>query len=228
MINKIITLMRGTAAQASEDFGDRHALAILKQQINDCAAAVTASRRAVAIAIAQNEQEANQHHRLINQIGDLENRAMSAMEQGKNELAREAAQSIAFLEAERDASTAAQDQFLTEIYRLKGVVRSAEAKLKELQRGQRLAVATDQTQRLRNDHPSDGLATLKDAEETLLRLRARQQQIDTVNQVMADMEDTANPAAIIEKLAQNGCGDALNSSADDVLARLEQQSRQMS
>lgn len=189
---------------------------------------MSASRKAVATAIAQNEQEADQHHRLINQIGDLGNRVIIAMDQGKDALAREAAESIAFLEAERNASVSAQDQFLTEIYRLKGVVRSAEAKMKELQRGQRLAVAAGQTQRLRDDHPSDGLAALKDAEDTLLRLRTRQQQIDMVSHVIADMENAVDPAAIIEKLAANGCGHALKTSADDVLARLAERSTETS
>ncbi len=225
MFKQIVTLFRGVATQTSEEFTDRHALAILKQQINDCASTVSASRRAVAIAIAQNEQEIVQHKRLVGQISDLETRAIAAIEQGKKILAQEAAESIAVLEAERDVSARAQAQFSAEIKRLKSVVRTAEAKLKELRRGQRLATATDQTQRLRKSHTSNGLTALKDAEETLQRLQVRQQQIDTTADAIAEMEQCENPTQVIERLAEAGCGERLTSSADDVLARLQKLSK---
>lgn len=61
MFKQIITLMRGVANQAAEDLTDEHALEILKQQVNDCGKAVVSARKAVAIAIAQNEQEVIQH-----------------------------------------------------------------------------------------------------------------------------------------------------------------------
>ena len=57
-----------------------------------------------------------------------------------------------------------------------------------------------------------------DAEETLLRLRTRQKQIDAA--AMAEMEQSGDPAAVSEKLAAAGCGMPLRSSADAVLERL--------
>ena len=225
MFKQIITLFRGAAVDASEEFTDRHAITLLRQQIRDCANAVAASRKAVAVAIAQNEREAVQHKKLEDKIADLEVRTVKAMEQGEEKLALEAAETIALLEAERDVSAQAQAQFNAEITRLKKTVHNAELKLKELQRGQRLAVATDKTQKMRQVHPSSGLSDLKEAEETLLRLRVRQQQIDTTANAMAEMEETGNPASITEKLAEAGCGDPLKSSAQDVLDRLKKKSK---
>jgi len=221
MFKQIVTLFRGAAVDASEEFTDRHAITLLRQQIRDCANAVAASRKAVAIAIAQNEREAIQHKKLEEKIADLEARTVKAMEQGEEKLALEAAETIALLEAERDVSAQAQAQFNAEITRLKKTVRNAELKLKELQRGQRLAVATDKTQKMRQVHPSSGLSDLKEAEETLLRLRVRQQQMETTANAMAEMEETGDPASITEKLAEAGCGDPLKSSAQDVLDRLK-------
>ena len=220
MFKQILTLFRGAAVDAGEEFTDRHAITLLRQQIRDCANAVACSRKAVAVAIAQNEREACQHKQLEEKITDLEKRTVKAMEQGEDKLAMEAAETISLLEAERDISAEAQAKFNAEITRLKNTVRNAELKLKELQRGQRLAVATDKTQRMRAEHPSNGLSDLKEAEETLLRLRVRQQQIDTTADAMAEMEETGDPTSITEKLAAAGCGDPLKSSAQDVLARL--------
>ncbi len=221
MFKQIVTLFRGAAQDAGEEFTDRHAITLLRQQIRDCANAVAASRKAVAVAIAQNEREAVQHKKLEENIADLEARTVKAMEQGEEKLALEAAETISLLEAERDVSAQAQAQFNAEITRLKKTVHNAELKLKELQRGQRLAVVTDKTQRMRQVHPSNGLSDLKEAEETLLRLRVRQQQIDTTANAMAEMEETGDPASITEKLAEAGCGEPLKSSAQDVLERLK-------
>ncbi|MCB1383691.1 MAG: PspA/IM30 family protein [Notoacmeibacter sp.] len=221
MFKTIITLFRGATHDAEEAFADRHALSILNQQMRDSAVAVEQARKAVAVAMAQNRQEADQFDRLVARIADLEARTIAAIEQEKEDLAREAAETIALLEAERDASAEAQKQFAAEIARLRANVRNAEMKLRELQRGQRIATATDKAHKLREVAPQSGLSTLREAEETLLRLRTRQKQIDLTDAAMAEMDASGNPSAITEKLAEAGCGTPLKTSADDVLARLK-------
>lgn len=220
MLKQFFALVRGRSYEAAETVVDRNALVILRQQIRDCADAIAAARRAVAIAIAQNEQEVAQFKKLVVRIDDLEKRTIAAIEQGQNELAREAAETIAMLEAERDASGEAQKSFSTEIERLKRTIRVSEMRLRELQRGQRIVAAVDSTQRLRESAPGSSLSALKDAEETLLRLRTRQNQIDATAAAMAEMEQSGDPAAVSEKLAAAGCGAPLRSSADAVLERL--------
>ncbi|ESX87808.1 PspA/IM30 family protein [Mesorhizobium sp. LSHC412B00] len=220
MLKQFFALVRGRSYEAAETVVDRNALVILRQQIRDCADAIAAARRAVAIAIAQNEQEVVQFKKLVVRIDDLEKRTIAAIEQGQNELAREAAETIAMLEAERDASSEAQKSFGTEIERLKRIIRVSEMRLRELQRGQRIVAAVDSTQRLRESAPGSSLSALRDAEETLLRLRTRQKQIDATAAAMAEMEQSGDPAAVSEKLAAAGCGAPLRSSADAVLERL--------
>ncbi|MBP1853595.1 phage shock protein A, partial [Rhizobium halophytocola] len=184
------------------------------------AQAIRAAQHALAVAIAQDEKERGQHAVILSRIADLEGRTLTALSKGNDGLAREAAEAIAFLEAERTASQQAQAQFATAITNLKATVRSAEGRLKELQRGERLARATDVAQKI--DHTAAGisLATLDDAERTLERLRDRQTQTDTVSAVLKQMEGPARSAGLIERLADAGCGAPLRSSADDVLARL--------
>ncbi|ESY11072.1 PspA/IM30 family protein [Mesorhizobium sp. C386A] len=220
MLKQFFALVRGRSYEAAEAVVDRNALIILRQQIRDCADAIAAARRAVAIAIAQNEQEVAQYKKLVLRIDDLEKRTIAAIEQGQNELAREAAETIAMLEAERDASAEAQKSFGTEIERLKRIIRVSEMRLRELQRGQRIVAAVDSTQRLRESAPGSSLSALRDAEETLLRLRTRQKQMDDTAAAMAEMEQSGDPAAVSEKLAAAGCGAPLRSSADAVLERL--------
>ncbi|MGR9535699.1 PspA/IM30 family protein [Rhizobium leguminosarum] len=221
MFKLISILLRGRAHDAEQAFADRNAVPLLAQQIRDAAQSIQSARRSVAVAIAQNEQEKGQHAAIIARIADLENRASAALAKGNEGLAREAAEAIAYLEAERDASEKAQGQFTSSIDKLKAIVRASEARLQELQRGERLARATQEAQKLDVVVAGPGLATLDDAEETLARLRLRQSQNELTAAALKDMEGSIRPAGIIEKLANAGCGAPLRSSADDVLARLK-------
>ncbi|MBX5012696.1 PspA/IM30 family protein [Rhizobium lentis] len=221
MFKLISTLLRGRAHDAEQAFADRNAVPLLAQQIRDAAQSIQTARRSVAVAIAQNEQEKAQHQTILSRIADLETRATAALTKGNEGLAREAAEAIAFLEAERDASEQAQSQFTTSIAKLKGIVRDAEARLQALQRGERLARATQEAQKLDVAVAGPGLATLDEAEETLARLRLRQSQNELTAAALKEMESATRPAGIIEKLANAGCGAPLASSADEVLARLK-------
>lgn len=220
MLKQFFALVRGRSNDAAEVLLDANALAVLRQQIRDCAEAVTTAKRAVAIAIAQNGQEVEQHRRLAARIDDLESRTLAALEQDKTELAHEAAQTIALLEAEKAASEEAQSGFGREIDRLKATIRSSETRLRALQRGQRIATAVDRTQRLRDIAPANAISTLRDAENTLARLRSRQAQMDAAAVAMAEMEQSTDPAAISEKLAAAGCGAPIVTTAEAVLERL--------
>ncbi|MGO6984550.1 PspA/IM30 family protein [Rhizobium leguminosarum] len=221
MFKLISILLRGRAHDAEQAFADRNAVPLLAQQIRDAAQSIQSARRSVAVAIAQNEQERVQHATIVARIADLEVRASAALAKGNEGLAREAAEAIAYLEAERDASEKAQSQFTTSIDKLKAIVRASEARLQELQRGERLARATQEAQKLDVVVAGPGLATLDDAEETLARLRLRQSQNELTAAALKDMEGAIRPAGIIEKLANAGFGAPLRSSADDVLERLK-------
>ena len=178
-----------------------------------------------AASFPQNKQEEAQYKKIVGRIEDLEERTIIALETGKKKIAREAAETIAFLEAERDTSKAAMDRFQSEIDKLKSRVRNAETRLGELKRGHRLADATDKTQRMRSVSEGSTNSALGDAEETLLRLRMRQKQMDATEDAMREMEQEGNAEQVIEKLAAAGCGAPLSSSADDVLKRLSKKTK---
>ena len=178
MFNSFFALIRGRSHECAQAVVDANALTILRQQIRDSAAAVTSAKKAIAVAQAQNDREKQQFDALVVRIQDLEVRTVEAIDKGEDELAREAAETIAVLEAERDASLEAQKRFAREIERLKRIVHKSEAQLRDLQRGERLASVTAKTQRLRHNTPVAAVSSLKDAEATLTRLRERQSELD--------------------------------------------------
>src|SRR5258705_6220264 len=118
MFKTVLTLFRGSVAAAGEELEDRSALLILDQQMRDAAAAVERSKRTLALAIAQDQQEGRRLDATKARIADLEIRATAAPDGGRDDLAREAAQSIAGLEADRDAAMTARNLFAQGIVRL--------------------------------------------------------------------------------------------------------------
>src|SRR5689334_19441222 len=91
MLKTIVTLVRGAAFRAEEEFTDRSALLILDQQIRDGAAGIERAKRALAVAIAQDEGEGKRLETTLKRIADLEERAVAALNGGADELATEAA-----------------------------------------------------------------------------------------------------------------------------------------
>ncbi|MHC2435476.1 PspA/IM30 family protein [Bradyrhizobium sp. USDA 4451] len=224
MFKTVFTLFRGTVAVAEEELQDRTTLVILDQQMRDAAAAVERSKRSLALAIAGDQQEGRRLEATNARIADLEVRASAALEGGREDLAREAAQAIANLEAERDAAMTARTLFATEITRLKRHVANAEARIAELDRGRRLARASEAVRSLRRSgieaaRPYE--STLPEAEATLKRLRERQIEMQAADDALFEIDTASGPLATAEKLAEQGFGPRMKSTADDVLARLK-------
>ena len=117
MFKTVLTLFRGSVAAAGEELEGRTALLILNQQMRDSAAAVERAKRALALAIAQDQQEGRRLDSIKAQIADLEVRAIAALDGERNDLANDAAEAIAALEADRDAATTALTLFAAEITR---------------------------------------------------------------------------------------------------------------
>src|SRR3954463_15313815 len=177
MLKAIVTLFRGAAFRAEEEFADRSALLILDQQIRDAAGGIERAKRALAVAIAQDEAEGKRLETTLARIAALEERAVAALNGGSDELAAEAAEAIAVMESDRDSIREARATFAREIGSLKATVRKSSQRLTELERGRRIAQAAESVRRLKAGSglatPSGGTA-LADAEATLRRLREKQ------------------------------------------------------
>jgi phage shock protein A len=223
MFKTVLTLFRGSVAAAGEELEDRSALLILDQQMRDAANAVERSKRTLALAIAGDQQEGRRLDATNARIADLEVRTTAALDGGREDLAREAAQAIANLEADRDAAMTARTLFASEITRMKRQVSSAEARITELERGRRIARASEAVRALRRGgieaaRPYE--STLPEAENTLKRLRERQIEAQAAADALIELDAASDPLATAEKLAEQGFGPRLKSTADDVLARL--------
>lgn len=195
-------------------------MALLSRQIRDAGSDVRSARKAVALASAQNEQDRGRIERIEGSIQDLENRTSSAIAKGIDALARDGAEAIAVLEDERAALTTSTAEFETDIRSLKDNVRRAEARMRELERGQRTAVVQERVRSAGSlGGPSDQ-TSLVDAEETLARIRERQERGALADTALASLAVMERPRDLVARLAEAGCGSPTGSSAESVLARL--------
>jgi phage shock protein A len=222
MFKVLLTLVHGAAAAAGEEVADRNALLILDQQIRDAAGAVERGRRALAVAVAHDEAEGKRQQATLARIADLEERAVAALTGGRADLASEAAESIASMEADRDAIREARASSALNIAQLKSTMADAGRRLTELERGRRIAQAAEAVRRLKARGQPGG-ASLADAETTLRRLRERQAEETAID---ASMESLAGGAAagdtIATRLEAAGFGKPSRATAAAVLDRLKQ------
>jgi phage shock protein A len=223
MFKTLLTLLRGSVAAAEQEVADRSALLILDQQIRDAAAALERARRALAVAIAQDEAEGTRLESTLARIADLEERAGAALAAGREDLAAEAAETIALMEGDRDAIRQARATFAAEAAQLKTAVANAAHRLAELERGRRIAQAAEAVRRLKTGCASPGgaaNAALADAEATLRRLRERQAEDAAAEAALQSLDPAAAPEAVAKRLEAAGFGRRTRPTAADVLERL--------
>jgi phage shock protein A len=143
MLKTLVTLVRGRTFAIAVGVADQNALLILDQQMRDATGAFDRAKKALAVAIAQESQESQRLNATRSRIEDIETRAVAAIDAGRDDLAAEAAEAIATLEAERDASLTARTLFATEIAKLKGHVLQQQMRFSRLERGRRIARAAE-------------------------------------------------------------------------------------
>jgi phage shock protein A len=225
MLKTLVTLFRGAAFRAEEEFADRSALLILDQQIRDAAGGIERAKRALAVAIAQDEAEGKRLETTLARIADLEERAVAALSGGSEELAAEAAEAIAVMEQDRDSIREARATFAREIAGLKSTVRKSSQRFAELERGRRIASAAESVRRLKagSGHGAPGGATaLADAEATLRRLRERQFEDAAAADAFETLDTEPNPSRVADRLEAAGFGKRTRPTGASVLERLKQ------
>jgi len=225
MLKTLITMVRGRTALIAEELADQNALLILDQQMRDAAGALDRAKKALAIAVAQQGQEEQRLEATRSRIADLETGAIAALGSGREDLAAEAAEAIATLEAERDASQTARALFAAEIAKLKGHVLQQQMRFSQLERGRRIARAAEAVRVARRGRIEAApifAGTLAEAEATLTRLREHQVEADAAETALDTLDTATGPVAIAEKLSAEGFGPRLKPNAADVLARLRE------
>jgi phage shock protein A len=189
-------------------------LASLERSIAAAHQAHSAARRALGIAMAEEAREAERRAMLANKITDLEQRAIAAMRGGREDLAMQAAETIAAMTTDIEASRQASERFAAEVTLARREVDAQRRRLSDLDRGRRLA-RIGAALNAAAPGSQAGLDSFSEAEAALARVNADNQDARFVRDEMAP------PAAqLIERMSDAGFGEPVQVRAADVLARL--------
>ncbi len=189
-------------------------MASLERSIAAAHNAHMAARRALAVAMAEETRETERRLTLVAKSQDLEQRAVSALRAGHENLAAQAAEAIAAMAFDINASEQASMRFAAEVTLARREVDAQRRRLSELDRGRRLArigcALAGATPPLES-----GLDPFSEAEAALAKVVSGNHDARFVRQELAPPAEH-----LIERMADAGFGEATHVRASDVLARL--------
>jgi len=174
-----------------------------------------AARRALAVAMAEEARETDRRTALAAKLGDLETRALEALRAGREDLAVQAAEAIAAMATEINASERASQRFVAEVALARREVDAQRRRLAELDRGRRLArIGSALTATARSSR--NGLDSFTEAEAALAQVVADTHDARAVREEMAPTAER-----LIERMSDEGFGEPTHVRASDVLTRLK-------
>jgi phage shock protein A len=185
MFKVLIARIRGKACMGGKAWqnvaaDERHPLIVLDRQRIDAEGRVDLARRHLAVTDAARQAEAGRLAAADRRIAALEHRAVQALAEGRAPVARQSAEMIARLSADRVWTLAVVRASDAEAGRLTRNLATAEAHLARVLRAGRIVRAEEVVRQLRESTARrrgfDAMpdAPLAEAEATLARLRARQ------------------------------------------------------
>ena len=219
------TLVMGASARAEETVRERYAADLLEQKIRESEAALSASKETLAALILRERNERGNLEKVRGQIADLEERTRSALSSGSDELARDAATAIAELENEREVREKTVEQLAGKVARMRLSVEKAHRRIVDLRQGMIQARAIDaeaKAQRKLN-RSLGGNTSIREAQELLDSILQRDDPFEE-SRALDEIDDQLNHTAVRDRLAEAGHGPRTKHTADDVLARLKENS----
>ena len=223
VIKKLVTLLRGSARELGQSMVDANATRIYEQEITDAKASIGQAKTELTGVMAQQMQTAREIERIKADVLRHENMALQALDKQKDDLALEVAARVAALEAELQAQTDAHATYALQVSRLKDLIRSAEARVREHEREIGIAKTTESvyraTQSISESMGASG-SKLTSARESLERIRKRHEELADRMAAAEELDAEFGHRALERKLAEAGIGEDPKVKAQDVMARL--------
>jgi phage shock protein A len=220
--NKLFTLGRAGAHEATAAVVDANALRILDQEIRDADAAQGKARDDMATLVARRRILEKEVAGFRDQVTKYEGSARAAVAKGDMDLARQVAQRIADLEQDIALKEpqigdmrAAEDQ-------LHQAITATDRRIETLRREVEVVKVNESVQKAQAAVSARGAgagASLGSAADSLARIKERQMIRGEKIKAAGELEDRRTGADLDEKLRLAGILPG-QSSADDVLARL--------
>ena len=221
MFRTLTTLLTGAQARAETRVRDTYALELIEEKIRQAEAGLKSAKATLASLIQRQRVEARALSALETRIADMTTRATAALEAGREDLARDAAQAIAEMENERTLRRETLDRLDARVLRLRASVEAGHRRIVDLKQGaiQARAVRRESQMQMRLGRSLDG-APAEEAEALIKRVLGEDDPFERT-EILREIEGDLTGASTADRLADAGFGPATRSTADAVLARLK-------
>jgi phage shock protein A len=210
VIKKVMTLLHGSVREIGESVVDANATRIYEQEILDARHSVAQARDELAGVMARQMQSTRQIERLQGDIERYEALAIEALDKAQEALAEEVATKVGAIEQELQAQTRAHAACAAQVTRLKELIRSAEARIREHEREIGVAKTTESVYRATrsiSENFTQGGSRLVSARESLERIRQRHEDLADRMTAAEQLQQAFGDDALDQKLAAAGIGD---------------------
>ena len=222
MFKTLATLIAGQNARTEDRVRDAFAIELIDQKIRESETSLRAAKATLASLIQRQRAESQQHAALKTRISDLMQRATEAPENGREDMATEAARVIATMENELALRNETLERLDQKIIRLRSSIEAGHRRIIDLKQGVIQARAVKREQDIQMKMTKSGMSadSSQEAEDLIARVLGRDDPFEKAA-ILADINHDLEGDNITSRLADAGFGTATRSTADDVLARLK-------
>lgn len=222
VITKIMTLVRGSAREIGESVVDANATRIYEQEVVEAKSSIASARNDLTAVMAKEMQTARAIEKLRSEVLRFEGLAIEALDKGQEPLAEEVAGKIAAIEQDLQEQTKAHASYVLQVARLKDLIKSAEARVREHEREIDVVKTTESvyraTQTISQSLGSGG-SKLVSAKESLERIKQRHEDMADRMVAAEQLDNELGHQALEKKLTAAGIGEDSRRQSD-VMARI--------
>lgn len=223
IFSKILTMLRGDLREIGQSVVDQNATTIYEQEIVEAKAHVAKAKQDLTALMAKQMQTEREISRLQTEVRSYEDKAVQALLINEAGLAEEVAQKIASLETALVEQERAKQTMAEQLQRLKALIVSAEASLRDHERELTMAKTTESVYRatstIEASMGSSG-SQLLSAKESMERIKQRHQDMADRMQARQQLDGEMGDKALEAKLAAAGIGENAEQKAK-IMARLQ-------
>ena len=215
------TLFVGANARAEEQLRDVYAIELIDQKIREGQANLKAAKLGLASLIQRSRNETRQIDTLTTRIEDLTTRAQAAMEEGRDDLVRQAAQAIADMENERQMRMETRTRLEARELQLRQSVETSNRRIMDLRQGAVAARAVRGEQKLqkRLNRHLGGESAMDEADALIKQVLDKDDPFEQ-GEILAEIDRGLDHADVGDRMADAGFGAHGRATAADVMARL--------
>ena len=222
MFATLRVLFDGERARAEDRLKDTYAVELIEQRIREAETNLSAAKLTLASLIQRMRSEERLAETLGARIATLEGRAREALEAKREELAKEAAQSIADMENEREVRRNTIERLESRIGQLQGSVEAAHRRIIDLRQGAITARAVRREQAIQKRlNRTVASTSAADEAEALIKRVVDQDDPFEQSEILRGIDRQLSGENADEKLADAGFGDPTKVTAKSVLDRLK-------